>query len=96
MQVDEDFLERLGEPFYRQTVESSGRRHLIFVTDKQLDLLSKAKTWYIDGTFKVINKPFYQLVSIHAFVKSEDNAKQLPLCFAVMSGKKRKDYKKVL
>ena len=28
-------------------------RHFLFGTEAQLDLLGQAKTWYVDGTFKV-------------------------------------------
>jgi hypothetical protein len=41
-------------------------------------------------------EPFYQLLRIHAFVKSGDDNKQLPLVFCVMAGKTKKDYKKVI
>lgn len=88
--------QNIPESFYRDEVEYLGRRHLLFATAKQLELLTKAKTWYIDGTFKIVSKPFYQLLSIHAFVRSGEDMKQLPLLFVRMSGKSKKDYKKVI
>ncbi len=32
-------------------------RHLLFATRTQLDLLAKARTWYVDATFKVVSPP---------------------------------------
>ncbi|KAL8580816.1 hypothetical protein ACOMHN_017320 [Nucella lapillus] len=72
------------------------KRHVLFFSEQQLTLLSQAKRWYADGTFKVVRAPFTQLWSIHAFVRVEDQTKQLPLAFAVMSGKRRRDYLAVL
>ena len=54
--------------FLKSDVVHHGRRHLLFATDNSLTILAKAKTWYMDGTFNVVGKPFKQLYSFHAFV----------------------------
>ncbi|RMX51817.1 hypothetical protein pdam_00021963 [Pocillopora damicornis] len=72
------------------------RHHLVFATEKQLQFLSKAKTWFIDSTFKLCCHPFTQLWTIDANVKSKDHVKQVPLVFVLMSGKKTKYYQKVM
>ena len=55
--------------FLRDDIKVDDRRHLVFATDTQLSLLKKAKTWYIDATFKVVKEPFNQLFTIHAFIR---------------------------
>ncbi|KAH3861327.1 hypothetical protein DPMN_024254 [Dreissena polymorpha] len=95
-QIDQQYLsDALNDPFYRGTVTVKDLRHVILATDTQLELLTKAKTWYLEGTFKVVKEPITQLFSIHAFVKYKDVVKQLPLCFVLMTGRKQRDYKKV-
>ena len=69
---------------------------LFFATNEQLYQLTKAKTWYIDGTFKLCRHPFSQLLTINAFVRKDKCVKQVPLLFLVMSGWKKLDYRKVM
>ena len=61
----------------------------------QRALLKKAKTWYMDGTFKLVREPFKQLYSIHAFITNGTVTKQVPLLFVLMSGRKCCDYRSV-
>lgn len=86
----------IPDDFLRRDIKVGDRRHVIFATKHQLRLLSKANRWYADATFKVVKKPFSQLFAIHAFIRVEENLKQVPLFFALMSSKRKRDYKKVL
>jgi len=88
--------EHIPDGFLQDDIKIDGQRHLIFATDYMLQLLGKADTWYMDGTYKIVKAPFLQLFSIHAFVRTREVIKQIPLCFVVMSAKRERDYEVVL
>ncbi len=81
--------------FYKGPVKVGSERHLIFATDKQLELLRSAVRWYVDGTFKIVDHPFKQLFSIHVFMRKGSDVVQVPVCFVFMSRRTALDYKSV-
>ena len=87
--------ECLPSSFFRADLTVKQRQHLIFARQEQLNTLTHAKAWYVDGTFKLIRYPFKQLLTVNAFIRSGEYAKQVPLVFVLMANKKEKDYKKV-
>ena len=90
--IAEDYI---PPDYFKKDISVNGNHHLLSATDKMIDILSHAKHWFIDATFKVVWCPFTQLLSIHAFIKPDNCLKQVPLMFVVMSGKHKKDYRKV-
>ena len=87
----------IPEEFLKGDILKHGKRHLIFATEEQLQLLRKAKSWYIDKMLHCCPEKFEQLFTISTFVSSEDkDAKNVPLVFVLMSSSKRKDYRKVM
>ena len=81
--------ENIPADFLKADVCIRSKRHLVLASSQQLQQLVKVKNWYVDGTFRICRQPFNQLFTINPFVKSSDQAKQVPLLFVVMSGKKK-------
>ena len=46
--------------------------------------------------FVFIRRPFHQLLSIHAFAKRGGTMKHIPLCYVMMSHRRKRDYKALL
>jgi len=68
----------------------------VLATTDQLKCLATKLCWYIDGTFEIVIAPFKQLMSIHAYIKTGESKKQIPLAFAIMSRRTIEDYTVVL
>jgi len=73
-------------------ISVGSKRHLVLYTEQQMRLLRR----YVDGTFHFVQVPYTQLWSIHASVRVDDRAKQVPLANVIMSGKRASDYRAVL
>ena len=69
-------LDFIPPGFLQEDITGREHRHLFFATAGQLKVLATAHTWYMDGTFKVVRKPFVQLFTIHAFIKNGRHWKQ--------------------
>ena len=60
--------EAIPEGFLHGDITMKDRCHFILATNHQLENLAKAKSWYINGTFKVVRKSFqYPLNSFSCF-----------------------------
>ena len=68
-QINYDYIKKVcGSDFFQDEVHVGNDRHLIFATPEMLANLKNAKTWYGDGTFKIVQSlPFSQLYSICFF-----------------------------
>ena len=59
--LDEDYI---PASFMRADIQVQSHRHIVLASDNMVILLQRAKTWYIDATFKVMKDPFSQLFTV--------------------------------
>ncbi|WAR20052.1 hypothetical protein MAR_001890 [Mya arenaria] len=88
-EVDTDYL---LESFFIGDVRVGDERHLMFSTPSQLKFLGQARRWYLDGTFREVNRPLTQLWSVHAFLQQGESVKQVPLLYVLMSKRRKQHY----
>jgi len=82
--------------FFVKDVSVDSDHHVIFGTSNMLNPLRKAKKWYVDGTCKVVKRPFRRLFTIHTFVQCNGAVKQIPLIHVLMLACRKHDYHAVL
>lgn len=64
---------------------------MVFCSPRSLDLLSRSRSWYGDGTFKVTPPLFYQLYTIHA----DHYGAVLPAAYCLLPNKLKTTYCKM-
>ena len=72
--------------------EIESHRSIFCCTDEQFAILKQIEEMRVDGTFKLVGSPFYQLVSLHAHVLHGHQRKSMPIGYIIMSGKTQADY----
>ena len=96
-------LDFIPDKFFRQEIfvgnKTHAERHLIFGSDKQIEVLKNTQLWYIGRAWKPNVKPFMQLLTIQGFDCSIKNNpikfKSFPLLFIFMSSDSVADYRGV-
>ena len=74
-----------GENFLLVEDGQGDSKIVIFSTEHNLELLAQAEKIYVDGTFQICPRVFYQIFSLHAF----KNGRQFPLVYCLLPGKSR-------
>lgn len=78
-----------GAPFLLAS-EGAEDKIVIFATRDNLELLSAADTVYMDGTFRVCPRLFYQVFTLHIF----RHGQQFPVVYFLLPRKARETYNK--
>lgn len=84
----------IPDNFYLEEAKVDNRRHFILPHRTDWKPWQKRNDGIRMGHLKLYG-PLSHLLTIHAFIKSADAMKQVPLAFILMSGKRKTDYAKV-
>ena len=87
--VPEKVVSDKNEPMLLYDNKSPEARAIIFGTQKNLDVLKRCPSWYINGTFKVSPQLFYQLITVHEEIPdfSNGNPWTFPLVYILLTHK---------
>lgn len=91
--LNDEFTKLKGDNFVIFNTEGN-EKMIGFGTEKFLEILctsQSTKTIYMDGTFKVVPKLFYQLYTIHAFYRKQ----MFPFVYILLPNKSEKTYSKM-
>ena len=81
-----------GDTFLIRDCAIGNDRILLFATQANIQRLSQASFWLMDGTFKTVPTVFRQLYTIHAPVGGE-NSRILPLVYSLITSKSEEIYR---
>ena len=83
------------EQSFANDMTDESERSLIYATPENLKRLQEAKSWTINGTFKIVPTVFRHLGSIHALASGNANLRIVPLVYALMTKKSEDLYQRL-
>ena len=89
---EENFCISKGE-FINFNKNNKLERYIMLARPFQLNLYTEIKDIFIDGTFKVEPKSWYQLLNIYGYIENKNI--YLPLTYVLLSSKSEKLYNKI-
>jgi hypothetical protein len=69
-----------------------GSRVMLFSKIAHVAVLCESSVFFMDGTFKVVTKLFYQLYTIHGFIDSNNPRKTVALVYVDLTNKRQSSY----